>query len=162
MKLAIVYYSKTGHTKEMAEVIAKGMEQKVAEVRLFSIEEKVDVDYLKECQGVVFGTPTYYATSSCQLMEWLSQTDIDFAGKLGGCFATAHFAQGGSDTAILSVLGLLLVKGMLVYSGGSALGKPFIHHGPVALDAEENHFVLARPMFETFGQRFAKQAWQLQ
>src|SRR5699024_805762 len=134
----------TGHTKEMAEVIAKGMRAQQAEVRLFSITEDIDEAYLKECQGVVFGTPTYYATSAYQMMKWLDQIKIDFAGKLGGCFATAHFAQGGSDTAILSILGVLLVKGMLVYSGGSALGKPFIHHGPVALDAEENHYELAK------------------
>ena len=48
-------------------------------------------------------------------------------------FATADYPQGGADTAILTIINHLMVKGMLVYSGGSALGQPFIHLGAVAL-----------------------------
>lgn len=59
------------------------------------------------------------------------------------------------------MLGMLLVKGMIVYSGGSAHGQPFIHHGPVALDAVGNHYEESKQMFEIFGQRFAEKAKEL-
>lgn len=163
MKLAIIYYSETGQTKELAEVIAEGMRKVGSEVRLFSVDEMLDEAYLSACDGVVFGTPTHMATCAWRMNQWLieERASIPLAGKLGGCFATAHYAQGGSDSAILSILGMLLVKGMLVYSGGSAHGQPFIHHGPVALDAVGNHYEDAKEMFAIFGQRFAEKAIEL-
>ncbi|MGM0166896.1 NAD(P)H dehydrogenase (quinone) [Enterococcus sp. AZ135] len=163
MKLAVIYYSKTGQTKEMAEVIAKGMRSVGSEVRIFSVDDPISVNYLNECTGVLLGTPTYMATSHWRITQWLLKEsgEISLAGKLGGGFATAHYAQGGSDSAILSMLGMLLVKGMIVYSGGSAHGQPFIHHGPVALDAVGNHYEESKQMFEIFGQRFAEKAKEL-
>lgn len=159
MKFGIIYYSQTGHTKEMAECIAQGMEKSDVEVRLFSVDENLDTDYLNDCAGIIFGTPTYVATAHWRLIEWLTtDKSVKLAGKLGGCFATAHYAQGGSDTAIMSLVGMLMTKGMLVYSGGSAFGQPFIHHGPVALDAVGNHFEEAKEMFTIFGERFAQKA----
>lgn len=163
MKLAIIYCSKTGQTKEMAEVIAKGMEKTGSEVQLFSVDEEMDEAYLTACDGIVFGTPTHMATSAWRMHQWLIEdsSSVSFAGKLGGCFATAHYAQGGSDNAILSMVGMLLVKGMLVYSGGAAYGQPFIHHGPVALDAVGTHYEDAKELFMIFGQRFAEKAIEL-
>ena len=42
MKIAIIYYSQTGHTREMGSVIAEGIERAGGEARLFSIEEPID------------------------------------------------------------------------------------------------------------------------
>ena len=85
----------------------------------------------------------------------------ELAGKLGGVFATAHYAQGGADVAIMTLLPHMLVKGMLVYSGGAAHGKPYIHLGPVALDAVGNHYEECKADFEIFGRRFAEKAREL-
>lgn len=163
MKLAIIYFSKTGQTKEMAEIIARGMGKAGSEARIFSVDEPIDEEYLQECGGIVFGSPTYMATSAWRINQWLLEDshNVSLAGKLGGGFATAHYAQGGSDSAILSMLGVLLVKGMLVYSSGSAFGQPFIHHGPVALDAVGSHYEDSKELFEIFGQRFAEKALEL-
>lgn len=162
MKLGIIYYTHSGQTHEMAEYIAKGIEAKNVEVRLFSLNEQLDEDYLNGCAGIIFGTPTYVATSHWRVVEWLTKNQsVKLGGKLGGCFATAHYAQGGSDSAIMSLVGIMMVKGMLVYSGGAALGNPFIHHGPVALDAVGNHFEEAKELFEIFGERFADKALEL-
>ena len=163
MKFGIIYYSKTGNTLEMAKVIAKGIMENGHQVRLFSVEEAVDSSYLNDCRGIIFGTPTYLATSHWRLNQWLTEEShgIHLAGKLGGAFATAHYAQGGSDSAIMSLVGILLVRGMLVYSGGSALGKPFVHHGPVALDAVGNHYEECQKDFAIFGTRFAEKAAEL-
>lgn len=163
MRLAIVYYSKTGQTQEMAEVIAQGMNDTGCEVRIFSVDEPIDATYLNACSGIIFGSPTYMATSHWRITQWLLEEskEISLAGKLGGGFATAHYAQGGSNSTILSMLGILLVKGMLVYSSGSAFGQPFIHHGPVALDAVGDHYEESKALFRVFGQRFAKKAIDL-
>ena len=155
MKFAIIYYSKTGHTREMAEVIARGLAAAGGETRFFSVEEAMDADYIDQCAGVIFGTPTYLANTCWQMKQWFDEGSrgIKLAGKLGGVFATAHYAQGGADVAIMTLLPHMLVKGMLVYSGGAAHGKPYIHLGPVALDAVGNHYEECKADFEIFGGR---------
>lgn len=163
MKFAVIYYSQTGHTKEMGEVIAEGILSLGGEVRLFSIEEPMDTDYINSCDGIIFGTPTWVASTCWQMKKWFDTEShaLKLGGKLGGVYATAHFAQGGADIAIMTLIGHMMVKGMLVYSGGASLGKPFIHLGPVALDAVEGHYESCRPQFRIFGERFAQKAAEL-
>lgn len=163
MKFAIIYYSQTGHTREMGEVIAEGISSAGGEARLFSIEEEMDIDYINSCDGVIFGTPTWVASTCWQMKKWfdVDSRPLKLGGKLGGVYATAHYAQGGADIAIMTLIGHLLVKGMLVYSGGASLGKPFIHLGSVALDAVEGHYENCKSDFRIFGERFAEKAEEL-
>ena len=163
MKFAIIYYSKTGHTREMGEVIAKGIARQGGKTRLFSIEEPLDQEYINSCDGVLFGTPVYLANTCWQMKKWFDteSASVKLSEKLGGVYSTAHYAQGGGDVAILTLIGHLLVKGMLVYSGGASLGKPFIHLGPVALDAVDGHYESCKADFEIYGERFAAKAREL-
>lgn len=156
MKLAIVYFSKTGNTKEMAQIVADGMKKvEGVEVGIFDIEH-IDDDFIKESRAVVFGTPTYYANTCWQIKKWFDESKpYNLEGKIGAVFATANFAQGGADTAILTIINHLMVKGMLVYSGGSALGQPYIHLGAVAL---KENFEESKEQFSIFGERIAQKA----
>jgi NAD(P)H dehydrogenase (quinone) len=159
MKLSIVYYSKTGKTKTMAEEIAKGMKMlDNIEVGLFQIE-KIDYDFIKESKAVIFGTPTYYANTCWQIKKWFDESwNCNLEGKIGGAFSTADFPQGGADTAILTLINHLMVKGMLVYSGGSALGLPYIHLGPVAF---KENFEESKELFNLFGKRIAEKSIEI-
>lgn len=159
MKISILYFSKTGHTKEMANVIANGI-RKVPniEVGVFALDS-IDDKFLLDSKAVVFGTPTYYANTCWQIKKWFDESNhYNLEGKIGAVFSTAHYAQGGADTAILTIINHLMVKGMLVYSGGSALGKPFIHLGAVAID---ENFEESKSMFSIFGERIALKAKEL-
>ena len=159
MKLSIIYFSKTGKTRTMAEEVQKGMKTvENIEVRIFDVDH-VDYDYIKESRAVVFGTPTYYANTCWQLKKWFDESwNCNLDGKIGGVFATANFPQGGADTAILTIINHLMVKGMLVYSGGSALGEPYIHLGPVAL---RDNFEESKELFRVFGKRIAEKSVEL-
>ncbi len=159
MKLSIVYFSKTGKTHTMAKEIAKGMKSiENIEVGIFDIEN-IDYEYIKESKAIIFGTPTYYANTCWQIKKWFDESwNCNLAGKIGGVFATANFAQGGADTAILTIINHLMVKGMLVYSGGSAVGKPYIHLGPVAL---KENFEESKELFNIFGKRIAEKCLEL-
>ncbi|EOR26362.1 flavodoxin [Clostridium sartagoforme AAU1] len=159
MKISILYFSKTGHTKEMANVIADGI-RKVPniEVGVFALDS-IDDNFLLDSKAVIFGTPTYYANTCWQIKKWFDESNkYNLEGKIGAVFSTAHYAQGGADTAILTIINHLMVKGMLVYSGGSALGKPFIHLGAVAID---ENFEESKSMFSIFGERIALKAKEL-
>jgi len=159
MKLSIIYFSKSGHTKEMAGIIANGMKSiPEIEVGIFDLDH-IDNNFLAESKAVVFGTPTYYANTCWQIKKWFDESrDYKLEGKIGAVFATADYAQGGADTAILTIINHLMVKGMLVYSGGSALGHPYIHLGAVAL---KENFEQSKPMFEVLGNRIASKAVEL-
>ena len=159
MKTAVLYFSKTGYTQQMAEAVAQGMRSVPGvQAEIFSLEE-ADPAYLQESCAVVFGTPTYYASTCWQMKKWFDEShSIVLAGKVGAALATADYAQGGADLALQTLLCHMLVKGMLVYSGGSALGQPYIHLGPVCTrDTREQ----SRPLYVTFGMRIAQKAMQL-
>lgn len=159
MKLAIIYFSKGGRTRQMAEAVAEGARRVPdTEAALFDLDH-IDYDYVAQAGAVVFGTPTYYANLCWQMKKWFDEAyRCDLSGKLGAAFATADYPQGGADVAVLTLLQHMLVKGMLVYSGGAVLGKPFLHLGAVA---NKENFEHSRPLFQVFGERIARQAEKL-
>lgn len=164
MKLSVIYYSVSGNTQDMARCIAEGMNTVPgAEARAFSIDA-LDVDFVRESQCVVFGCPTYAAGMPADFHTSLWKAgDLHLAGKLGGAFATAQYAHGGGELAIQNILTNLMVKGMLLYSGGGAKGRPVIHLGPVAIATAGNE-EMRKPyeeLFRTYGQRMAGKAAEL-
>ena len=163
MKISVVYFSASGRTKQMAEEIKKGIEavegMEAVLIPVDSFEENKDsyIAALNESVGVLFGTPDYYASEAWQMKKWLDPCPCKMAGKLGGAFATANMPQGGPVMTIESILVQLLVKGMLIYSGGTSLGTPFIHLGPVCFGPE----MTGKELFPIFGTRFAEKAKEL-
>ncbi|NLV49416.1 MAG: flavodoxin family protein [Clostridiales bacterium] len=162
MKIAIVYFSQSGNTEKAAGFIKEGLlGAGEFDIKLMNIsgETSLDTGFLNECAAVIIGTPVYMADMAWQLKKWFdTDHSVKLAGKLGGAFATAGFVQGGMDTAVANVLHHMLVKGMLVYSSGTASGMPFLHLGPVAVAAELDN---SRELFVTFGKRFADKAKEL-
>ena len=165
VKLSVVFDTRTGNTRQAAEWIAEGMKRAGAEVRCFTIDS-VDMDYVKESCGVVFGSPTYSALMTADLRSWLQENaqNLKLGGKLGGAFATQQYSHGGAELVIQSLLELELVYGMVCYSSGSAQGWPVIHIGPVGINANKESFSSLenyREYFQIYGERFAKKAAEL-
>ena len=72
MKLAVIYDSKTGNTKQAAEWIAQGMMQEEGvEAQTFHISD-VDEAFVNAAKGVVIGSPSYCAlmTRPCTTGSW--------------------------------------------------------------------------------------------
>ncbi len=166
MRFAVIYDSKTGNTRQAAEWIAEGMNgAENAEAKAFSIHE-VDEDFVREARGIVVGSPSYAAQLTPDLHAWLlaSAGKLDFAGKLGGAFATEQFTHGGGETVIQSILTIEMVNGMLCYSGGRACGMPVIHLGPVGVNdnvEKYNGMEHYKDNFVLFGKRFASKASEI-
>lgn len=154
MKMCVLYHSKTGNTKQMAEAIVRGMQAvDGVEAKAMPMGEMDEV-WVQESKCVVLGSPIYYASMSAEVKTWLDTQarKCGLAGKIGGAFATADYLHGGGDIGIQSILSHMLVYGMLVYSGGGAFGKPVIHLGPVAL---KGHLEESEETFVLYGQRMA-------
>ena len=159
MKISILYSSRTGKTERVAKLIEEGVKRvEGIEVKLMKLEE-ADKEFIQNSDGIIFGTPTYYANMSWEMKKWIDESSaFNLEGKIGAAFSTANSIAGGSDIALLAILNHLMVKGMLVYSGGVAFGKPKTHLGYVHInEIQENEDENAR----IFGERIAKKVNQL-
>ncbi len=165
MKLAVIYDSVTGNTKQAAEWIAEGMNQvNGTDARAFHIDS-VDAEFMACISGAVIGCPSYMAAMTPNMHAWLmSAGKLGLAGKLGGAFATEQYTHGGGETVIQSILTSELCFGMLCYSGGSSKGKPVIHRGPIGVNGNvepQNGMENYSQTFRIFGERFAQKAAEL-
>lgn len=154
MKISILYSSKTGKTERVAKLIEEGVKRlEGIEVKSMKLDN-LDKDFINDSEGIIFGTPTYYANISWELKKWIDESgQYKLEGKLGACFATANSIAGGADVALLSIINQIMVKGMMVYSGGTAFGAPKTHLGYVHInEISENEDENAR----IFGERIAK------
>lgn len=160
MKGIVIYDSKTGNTKAMAELIVSGM-QKVEgfEAKACPIDE-VDEAWAIESRCIITGSPIYFAGITAAMKTYL---DGPFRkcqpfGKIGGAFATLDYIYGGGDLGIRSMLDHMMVCGMLIYSGGGSFGKPVIHLGPSAI---KGHLKESKETFLLYGERMAKKTSEL-
>ncbi|MBD3171988.1 hypothetical protein GF326_05905 [Candidatus Bathyarchaeota archaeon] len=70
MKIVIIYDSKTGNTEKMAKAIAEGSSEK-ADVEVKKIGEAFPLTILADADGVMFGSPVYYADVSNGMKDFL-------------------------------------------------------------------------------------------
>jgi len=158
MKIAIIYHSQTGNTENVAKNILEGVKQvEGIEVKSMNINN-IDEPFVSEAKAVVIGCPTYSATYSWQIKKWFDTSRLNLAGKLGGLFATGAVVGGGADIAELGMAGMMLTRGMLVYSAGHASGMPITHLGAVALNNGEEWQMNRATVL---GQRVAEKAMEL-
>ena len=133
IQVAVVYHSVTGNTRRMAELVAEGCKAiDDVEVQVMSIDE-IDEAWLEGAHALILGCPTYEGTLSWQMKKFLDEISVDLAGKLGGVFASQNWpGGGGADLAEINMIAAMLVRGMLIYSGGIAVGSPYLHFGAVS------------------------------
>ena len=90
MKAAIVYDSRTHTTEKAAAFMAEGIKAVgEIEVQCFNIDD-VDFDFVAQSDMVIFGSPTYAASITGKMKNWLEGNagKLKLAGKFGGAFAT--------------------------------------------------------------------------
>jgi len=96
----IVYYSRTGNTKKMAELIAEGVKREGLTVTVKDVKE-VSASELLKYEAIVFGSPTYYGTMAAEIKKLLDDS-VKFHGKLdgkiGAAFASSANIGGGNDS----------------------------------------------------------------
>jgi len=156
VKILVVYYSRSGNTKIMANMVAQGAEEEGAIVDLKEVSQ-VKSEELLIYDGIIIGSPTYYGTLAWEVKKLLDES-VKFHGKLegkiGGAFSSAANIGGGNETTILSILEAMLIHGMIIpgaYSGD--------HYGPVAINEPDT-----RPKEQclALGSRIARLAKRLE
>jgi NAD(P)H dehydrogenase (quinone) len=129
-KVLVCYYSKTGNTEKMAQIISKKMEEQDFAVDLKRVEQ-TRIDDLLEYDCLILGSPTYYGSMAWPIKKLLDDS-VKFhgrlKGKVGGAFSSAANVGGGNETTILDMLNALLIHGMIIR--GDHRGD---HYGPVSI-----------------------------
>ncbi|MGQ9588183.1 MAG: flavodoxin family protein [Thermoplasmata archaeon] len=131
VRILICYYSRSGNTKKMAYLIQKGIMEEDVEVDTKDVKE-VRVDELRNYDGIILGSPTYYGLPAAQIKDLLDKS-VKYHGKLegkvGGAFSSSANIGGGNETTVLALLEALLIHGMVVC--GDSSGD---HYGPVSIE----------------------------
>lgn len=149
-EILVLYYSRYGATREMAQRIARGIEEvppmqarlrtvpevsTVCEATADSIPESgapyVSLDDLRECVGLALGSPTRFGNMAASLKYFLDGTSAlwlsgELAGKPAAVFTSTSSLHGGQETTLISMMLPLLHHGMLI------VGLPYSEHDLLA------------------------------
>jgi NAD(P)H dehydrogenase (quinone) len=147
-KIAVIYYSSTGHVHKLADALANGAADAGAEVRLRRVAElapeemirrqdawhehyAATVDVVKEAQledlewahGFALGTPTRYGLPAAQLKEFIDQTGPlwvqgQLANKVATSFTSAANRHGGQESTLLALNNIFYHWGSLIVPPG--------------------------------------------
>jgi NAD(P)H dehydrogenase (quinone) len=136
MQVLVLYYSKSGNTKKLAEAIAQGVGEVDGVKALLRAAGEVKKDDFVDSDAIVAGSPVYFGTMAAQL----KQVFDEFVGirkqmenKIGAAFATAADPSGGKETTIISIHQAMLIYGMMIvgdpmdatgHYGVSCVGSP--------------------------------------
>jgi NAD(P)H dehydrogenase (quinone) len=137
MKVLVMYFSQTGNTAQLAEVIARGVKE-IDEVEcvLKPLSEVTREDLLA-ADGIIAGTPVYFGTMAAQLKAFFENSvDIcgQMSGKIGAAFVTGGHHSDGKETTILSIIQAFLIYGMIVVGNSIDAGG---HYGVACMDAPD-------------------------
>jgi NAD(P)H dehydrogenase (quinone) len=136
MQVLILYFSKGGNTRKLAEAIAKGVEQIDGAKALVRRTDQVTKDDFVASDGVIAGSPVYFGLMAAELKKIFD----DFVGvrkrmegKVGAAFTTSGDPSGGKETTMLSIIQVLLIYGLVIvgdpmsatgHYGVSCVGAP--------------------------------------
>ena len=141
--ILVLYYSRTGHTAQLARLIARGIEEVAGmRARLRQVppvapvtetaqppEPEDGAPYVEkrdllECIGLAMGSPTRFGNMAAPLKYFLDSTGAEWAngtlvGKPAALFTSTSSMHGGQESTLLTMALPLLHHGMLL------LGLPY-------------------------------------
>ena len=183
IEILLVYYSRNGATEALAREISQGIDsvngvatrlRTVAPVSAVSeaVESQVPdagppyatSDDLKECAGMIMGSPTRFGNMAAPLKYFLDSTGSDWlagtlSGKPAAVFTSTSTLHGGQETTPLSMMLPLLHHGMLIVglpfsesglstttTGGSPYGATHVSWNRDADELSDEEKILARAL----------------
>jgi NAD(P)H dehydrogenase (quinone) len=167
-KLAIIYYSATGHGTSMAQRVAAAAEAAGAEVRVRHVAETRDpasfahnpawtANYeatkdlpaatgedIEWADAVIFGSPTRFGSVASQLRDFLDGLGgLWAAGKLAdkvyAGFTSSNTLHGGQETTLLTLYVTLMHFGGIIVPPGYTDPLKFVDGNPYGASLVSTH-----------------------
>ncbi|WP_340112368.1 flavodoxin family protein [Maribellus mangrovi] len=117
-KILILYYSKDGNTRKMAEYVMQGAQLVPGhEIRLLSVSE-ASIDDVVWCDGIALGSPTYLGTVAAEMKKFWEDCIpvwMKIDGKLGCSFSSQGGWGGGAELTCQALNTILMNFGILVF-----------------------------------------------
>jgi NAD(P)H dehydrogenase (quinone) len=137
-EILVLFYSRKGSTAELARHVCRGVETVTgAQARLRTVPQVTTVieatdppvpgegppyathDDLRECDGLVVGSPTRFGNMAAPLKYFFDGTSAlwvngTLAGRPAGVFTSTQTMHGGQETTLLSMMLPLLHHGMYI------------------------------------------------
>jgi len=117
MQILILYYSKGGNTRKLAERIAEGIESISGVKALLKSTQEVKKEDFVDSAGVIAGSPVYFGAMAWDLKRVFDEYVVvrrKMENKVGAAFATSGDPSGGKETTMISIIQCLLIYGMIV------------------------------------------------
>lgn len=137
-EILVLYYSRDGSVARMAQLVARGVEEvagmaarlrtvppvsAVCEAVAAPIPDAgapyVTAEDMRECAGLVLGSPSYFGNMAAPLKYFLDTTgslwlSSAMAGKPAALFTASGTLHGGQESTLLSMMLPLFHHGMVV------------------------------------------------
>ncbi|MEV0683390.1 NAD(P)H-dependent oxidoreductase [Nocardia sp. NPDC050378] len=128
INVAVIYYSRTGSIKGLAEAAAEGAVGAGAQVRLLPADAAGNTD-LEWADVVLFGTPSHYGTIAAGLKTFIDGTgDLWRTGRLAdkvyGAFVSSASTHGGQETTLASFTTIFTHWGGIIVPPGFTAPVP--------------------------------------
>ncbi len=183
-KVLIIYYSKNGSTKKMAEKISMGVKMidgvepilrtlpKIEDVNSNKISNSDHILFatnedLVNCDGLILGSPTHFGNMAASMKIFLDGTSNEWfnnslSGKPAGVFTSTSSMHGGQETTLITMMIPLLHHGMVVT--GLPYSEKELHstktggspYGPTHLSSNNNELSEEESkLWTVYGKRIA-------
>jgi len=126
----VIYYSRSGNTKQMAELVCKGMNAAGLDTKCKAVGDVKIADMLS-VDAVVVGSPTYYGRMAAEIAAFFDESVSKHGkldGKVAGAFSSSANVGGGNETTVTGIINMMLIHGMVIQ--GDPQGD---HYGPVSI-----------------------------
>ena len=117
MQILVLYFSKGGNTKKLAETILKGVESVEGVKGVLKHTDDVTKEDFVSSDGIIAGSPVYFGVMAAQLKKIFDEfvsVRKKMEGKVGAAFATSADPSGGKETTMMSIIQVMLIYGMVI------------------------------------------------
>ena len=136
MDVLVLFFSKSGNTKKLAEHVAEGVNEVDGVQAVVRSTAEVTRDDFLNSAGIIAGSPVYFGLMAADLKRVFDE----FVGlrkrmenKVGAAFVTGGGVAGGMETTIMSIMQCMFIYGMIVvgdpmaatgHYGAASVGLP--------------------------------------
>ena len=181
MKIAIVFHSKNGHTRKLADTISQGVFTTSIKCSLVEIADGLIIPWsiLHDADAIIFGSPTFMGTVSASFKSFMDDSgnfwlDLPWRNKVAAGFTVSTSPSGDKSGTLIALMTFAMQHGMIWVGqdrvgsihtkDGLGINEPGSWIGLMATSSPNKTILIGEGDKETaiiFGQRIANVAKHL-